>query len=81
MENGGFSNQNVSILTSEKAFFTINGEEAGTAANFAKIKAEGTYEIVAKDLYGNASEPFVVTIDKTSPILSSEQVENGGSPA
>lgn len=79
VENGGFINKTVSILADEKAFFTINGEEAGGAANFAKIKAEGTYEIIAKDLYGNASEPFIVTIDKTKPVLSSAQVENGGS--
>ncbi len=78
IDNGGFINKNVVIKTNEAGSFIVNDGEPTERANFVKLKAEGTYTVRVVDAVGNVSEPFVVTIDKTKPVLTSNEVENGG---
>ena len=75
--NGGFVQQGVTVKANEKSRFIVNDGEPTEIANFVKLRAEGTYTVKAMDELGNVSEPFVVVIDKTAPVLSSDDIIDG----
>ena len=79
VENGGATNGNVTIATTEEtATLTVylNGEEIAYTAG-DKLTAEGEYRAVATDLANNSVE-VTFSIDKTAPVLTLTGLENGG---
>ncbi|MFQ8601020.1 MAG: beta-N-acetylglucosaminidase domain-containing protein, partial [Oscillospiraceae bacterium] len=75
--NGGYVQQGVTVKASEKSRFIVNDGEPTEIANFVKLRAEGAYTVKAVDELGNESEPFVVVIDKTAPVISSDDIVDG----
>lgn len=62
--NGATVSFNVTITSSEKAKFIVNGVEAENYANFVKLRENDTFTVQAVDMDGNRSETFTITIDK-----------------
>ncbi|MFQ8600057.1 MAG: hypothetical protein ACLSAP_05360 [Oscillospiraceae bacterium] len=62
--DGATVSYNVTITSSEKAKFIVDGVEAESYANFVKLRKNGAFVVQAVDMFGNRSETLTITIDK-----------------
>ncbi len=78
-ENGVTRGSGVRLMADKTVTWTVNGVALDRKGANLLLSTEGTYEVFATGDDGGVSETLRFAIDRTGPVLGSEQVETNGS--
>ncbi len=79
IENGASTRGSVRILANKKVTWVVNDVALDRQGNNLLLSTEGSYTVYARSDDGGVSETLRFAIDRTGPVLGSEQVETNGS--